>query len=92
MLVNADLEHDTYLQKIIKRITLEKEMEINYWGELASVICCDRSDVYLRSLLNKVVERRRKASDEFLVEQPMKEKSSTVPISPNQNNANAAVN
>ena len=71
VLMNSNLEHDTYLQKIIKHITMEKGMEINYWGELASVICCDRSDIYLRSLLNKIYLSRLsniENKEDYLVE------------------------
>ena len=39
---------------IVNLITKGNEQEKNYWGELSSVICCERSDVYLRALMGKV--------------------------------------
>lgn len=39
---------------IINLITKSDESDKNYWGELASVICCERSDVYLKALIGKV--------------------------------------
>ena len=39
---------------IVNLITGENDSDRNLWSELASVILCERSDVYMRSLMGKV--------------------------------------
>ena len=53
-LLNSNLNQEKFTQKMFDAIANEEEITRNFWAELASVICCDRSDVYLRSLCNKV--------------------------------------
>ena len=42
-----------YSQSIVDLIGSGAEAKRNHWGEIASVICCRRSDVYLQSLIKK---------------------------------------
>ena len=50
---NESLEMERYSQSIVDMIGSGAEAKKNHWGEIASVICCMRSDVYLQSLIKK---------------------------------------
>ena len=38
----------------IKNWMYEEIEKTNYWGELASIICCDRSDIFFRTLMRRI--------------------------------------
>lgn len=40
------------------------QQEKNFWGEIASIICCDRSDVYLQSVIKKIRDHVNPESSE----------------------------
>ena len=53
-MLRKNMNQEAYIQMVANLITEENDFKKNYWSELASVICCERSDVYLKSLTTKV--------------------------------------
>ena len=54
MQTDANLEMQRFAQSIADLITSGSRDNRNHWGEIASVICCARSDVYLKTLIAKI--------------------------------------
>ena len=50
---NANIEMQKFGQSIVDLISQGVELKKNHWAEIASVICCERSDVYLKALIKK---------------------------------------
>ena len=48
------MNQEAKVKELVDMITMSKEKKHNYWSDIASVICCERSDVYLRTLIGKV--------------------------------------
>ena len=56
-LLENNLNENEFSKQVMKLITDNNDSKRNYWGEIASIICCERSDTYLRSVMEKVKDQ-----------------------------------
>lgn len=52
--VRRNPNEEAQFQELVDLITDSRDKKPSYWSDIASIICCERSDVYLRSLVSKV--------------------------------------
>ncbi len=53
-MLGINIDQHEFAEALANSFLIHHEKEVNYWSDIASIICCSRSSVYLRSLTRKV--------------------------------------